>query len=575
MVSGNFIRQRPAPFDPVDIPRPETDRSAASGTPAPATAPRRVTRRGWLLAVPGAALLLAWMYALTVHANSAAVNSDGATVVLQGQAVASGNVLLHGWILSLDSWWTLDVAFYALATAVTGVRGDLLLAGPALIAGLVVIVGAVIARRGRRGAAAAAGMVTVAAVLALPTHTLATYLMCGPIHVSTVLYALVAFLGLRRNHFGWGWLMAVLLLAAGMLGDLQMLLYGVVPALVAGFAAAARRRSIRAGSAAVSAAVCSVVLALVVRALVVALGGFTLGATNRMASAHQVLESVTHLALVWGQLLGLGDSINGSGGVPFALQSVHIVVAGLLATTLTTGIVRLLRGVWHGTVPPDPPGPTSGDEPEPWRLDDLLVVAIIASTLNIVILAASATGSLRYLTGSVIFGAVLAGRYVTLWWSADHPAVQRRTAVAVGAFATACFLAASAVQLSQPAPSPPAVRLAAFLESHGLTSGVGDFWAASLTTVESGNAVSIRPVGPGPDATLEAYNKGDDPGWFAGHSFQFAVYPSTTAASSTTEVSLRTASATWGRPSTTYDVAGYVVLVWPHPVTVTRYEPRI
>ena len=164
----------------------------------------------------------------------------------------------------------------------------------------------------------------------------------------------------------------------------------------------------------------------------------------------------------------------------------------------------------------------------------------------------TSTGYLRYLTASVIFGAVLAGRYVTLWWSADHPPVQRRTVVAVGAIATACFLAANAVQLSQPAPGPPAVRLAAFLESHGLTSGVGDFWASSLTTVESGNAVAVRPVVPGPDATLEAYNKGDNPGWFAGHSFQFAVYRSTTAASNPTQVSLSTASATWG--SSVHDV---------------------
>jgi len=574
MVPGTFLRQRPAPFDALDESPPEVDRSVPSGPPRPATTSSRVARKGWILAVPGAALLLAWMYALTVHANSTSVNSDGATVILQGQAVASGNVLLHGWVLSLDSWWTLDSVFYGMVTAVTGVRGYLLLVGPALIAGLVVVVGAAMARRGRRGTAAAAGMVTVAAILALPTHTLATYLMNGPIHVSTALYALVAFLGLRRNHIGWGWLMAVLLLAAGMLGDLQMVAYGVGPALVAGFAAAARRRSIRAGGAAVSAAVCSVVLALALRALAVALGSFTLNAEDRPTSAHRMVENVTHLATVWAQLLGLGDSINGSGGVPFGLQLVHIVVVGLVAVTLTAGIARLLRGAWHGTVPPDPPGRTSGNDPEPWRLDDLLVLAVIGSALSFVILAASTTGYLRYLTASVIFGAVLAGRYVTLWWSTDRPSVQRRAAVAVGTFATSCFLAASVVQLSQPAPSPPAVRLAAFLESHGLTSGVGDFWVASITTVESGNAVSIRPVVADRDATLEAYNKGDVPGWFAGHSFQFAVYPSTTEASSPTQVSLRTASATWGRPSTTYDVAGYVVLVWPHPVTVTRYEPQ-
>ena len=163
-------------------------------------------------------------------------------MILQGRAVASGNVLLHGWILSLDSWWTLDVAFYGMPLRSSGVRGDLLLAGPELIAGLVVIVGAVlIARRGSGRSRGSEWSPSLHPGIA--THTLATYLMCGPIHVSTALYALVAFLGLRRNHIGWGWLMAVLLLAAGMLGDLQMVSYGVGPALVAGLAATARRRS--------------------------------------------------------------------------------------------------------------------------------------------------------------------------------------------------------------------------------------------------------------------------------------------------------------------------------------------
>jgi len=575
IVSGGVVRQAYELDDLAADPRPVVERAGDDELAVPSAGPSSKQRRGWLLALPCVAVLMVWMYALAVHANSLLVNSDGATVILQGQTVASGNVLLHGWTLSLDSWWTLDVAFYSVATAVAGIRPVLLIAGPALIASLVVVVGMVIVRRGRRGPAAFIGMLTVVAVLALPTHLLATDLMCGPIHVSTALYALVAFLGLRRNRVGWGWIMTVVMLAAGMLGDLQMVSYGVFPVLAAGLVAMTRRRSIRAGTPAVSAAVCSVAIALVVRQLVVALGGFSLGATNRAASADQVLQNVTHLLPVLAQLVGLGDSIDGTGGVPVALQAVHVVAAALLIATLAAGIVRLLRGVRYGTAPGDPPGPIRGLEPELWRMDDLLVVATVGPVLNFIFLAASTSGYQRYLTATVIFGSVLAGRIVTLWWASDRGRVLRRWAVGIGVLSIGCFVAASGVQLSQPAPSTPAARLASFLESAHLTSGVGDFWAASITTVESGGTVAVRPVVPDSDGKLEAYNKGDVPGWFADQSFRFVVYPRSNSPTSPTQVSLRTAVNTWGRPSKVSDVAGYVVLVWPHPISVTNYDPRL
>ena len=163
----------------------------------------------WLVGASGAAALSVWLYVISVHANSAVVTSDGATVVLQGKSVASGNFVLQGWNLSFDSWWTLDVVFYALATAFVGVSHELLFAVPAVIAALVVMAGVLMARLGHRGAAALAGSATVLAVLALPTHVFAYYFLSRPVHVSTALYALAAFLGLRQSRFGWGWLVAL------------------------------------------------------------------------------------------------------------------------------------------------------------------------------------------------------------------------------------------------------------------------------------------------------------------------------------------------------------------------------
>jgi hypothetical protein len=523
----------------------------------------------------GTTVLMVWMYSLAVHANSTSVDSDGATVILQGQAVATGHVLLHGWTLSLDSWWTLDVVFYALATAVVGVRPVLLLAVPALIAALVVLMGIVMSRRGRQGGAAIAGSITVLAVLALPTHALAANFIVGPIHVSTALFALAAFWGLRRGRLGLGWLIAVILLAAGLLGDLQMLSYGVIPAVIAGLVAMARRRSISAGSATVSAGVASVALALAIRKLVVLLGGFQLGATNSTASPHQLLLNLERLLPNLAELLGLDNSSYGTGGVPVALQTVHVIVAALLALSLVKGVVRLVGGAWRGSTPSEPAGSLNGQEVDPWRLDDLLVVATLGPVVDFVVLSRDSSSYVRYLTAAVIFATILAGRFVTLWWARPHRGNLQARVLFVGAITTACFLAASGLQLSQPAPPSAISPLVSYLEAHHLTLGVGDFWAASITTVESSGKVKVRPLVPTPDGMLEAYNKGETPGWFDGKLFQFVVYPESNGPASTINVSLLTASKTWGAPASTYSVAGYTILQWRHPITVTAFQPRL
>ncbi len=520
-------------------------------------------------------MLSEWLYVLSVHANSAVVSSDGATVVLQGKAVASGNFVLHGWNLSLDSWWTLDVVLYALATALAGVKLELLFAVPAVIAALVVMVGMSIARRGHRGAAALAGSATVLAVLALPTHAFANYFIAQPIHVSTALYALVAFMGLRQARFGWGWSVSVVFLAAGLLGDLQMASYGVVPALLAGFVAMRRRRSWRAGWPAVAAAVCSVLLALGVRRVVVALGGFTIGATNRAPSMHQMWANLTHVPIQLAQLFGIADTSQGTGGVPLVLEAVHVLAALLLIFCFVAAVVGLMRGVLRGHLPGGHPGTPATGELEPWRLDDLLVLGTIGCFFNFVYLSHSSSGSLRYLTASVIFMSILAGREVTRWWAKPRRAEARRRAKALAVVSIGCFLASFGLQVRFPVDNPPIAGLVAFLEARNLSSGVGDFWAASLTSVWSNGKVNIRPLVPNADGVLEAFNRGETPGWYVGQRFQFVVYPTSTGANATNGVSYLTASKTWGIPTRTYSTSGYEVLLWSHPIEVTHYEPLL
>ncbi len=571
----------------------------------------------------GAVAVVTWLWVLTHHVNGAAVSSDGATVMLEADAVLHGNLVLHGWWLSLDSWWTLDVVVFAAAMGVVVSYPALLLVVPALVAGLAVVAGVVLARRGQRGAPAWAGSLLVVGVLAFPGHPLATQFLASPWHQTTILYALAAFIALRRGRFGLGWALAVVLLGAGMLGDLMMVAYGTVPVALGGVVAILRRRSLRAGAAPLTAAALATAGAYLVRVLTAALGAYRLGPTNPRAGVTEALHNLhllVTLALpgMWGvrSVSGLG-----SGGAGPAIHAAHLVGFCAVAAGFLFALWSLLRGALAGRVPGESAvagGATGGagragaesgtarssegigragteggwaagtrrraagarsvrppaGEAEPWRLDDILVIAAFGPALSYVVLALTPSPAyFRYLTATVVFATIAAGRMLTRWWSQTPAATWRRAAEVVAGVTLAGFVAGSGLQLARPAATSPEPTLVSFLRSRHLSVGVGDYWAASITTVETRGAIRVRPVVADPSGQLEAYNKGPVRSWFAGVGFQFLVFHGNGGYGG---VDLPHAEKTWGPPAHVYSVdhGAYTVLTWSHLVHVTRYAPR-
>ncbi|HET9070439.1 MAG TPA: hypothetical protein VFN60_00880 [Acidimicrobiales bacterium] len=532
----------------------------------------------WLLAAVGVAALVTWLWVLTRHINAAGPNSDGATVVLQAEAVLRGNVLLHGWWLSLDSWWTLDVLVFAVVAGIFGPHPALLLVVPALIAGLVIAAGVILARRGQRGAAAWAGGAVVVGILAFPGHVLASLFLVGPWHQTTTLCVLAAFIALRRGRFGPAWVLGVLLLAGGMLGDLMTAAYGAAPLALGGVVAVLRRRSLRAGAAPLAAAVTAAVAAYVVRAAAAALGAFRLGPTNPRAGATELPHNLHQLVtLALPGLFGIRSVAElGAGGVDRGLRAVHIVGLAVVAAGLLWALGSLLWGALAGRVPSEPSRPVARSEAEPWRLDDVLVLATFGSAASYVLLALNTSPAyFRYVTATVVFATVLAGRVVARWWASGLPARRWRwTAQLAAALTLGAFVAGTGQQLAQAAPVNTEPALITFLEAHHLTVGVGDYWSAAITTVDSGGRVRVRPVVVDAHGHLEGYNKGPVRSWFHGVAFQFVVFRGGAGFGG---VDLPHAEQTWGPPAHIYlvDHHAYTVLTWSHPIHVTRQEPRL
>jgi len=554
-----------------------TRETGARGLAARVVRPRTVA-----FIVCGAVLLaglVTLLYAASVHAVPG--NSDGATVILEGQAMSAGHVTLHHWFLSFDSFWGVDAPLYAIAVLLVGVRPELLNLVPAVIAAAVVVVGMWIARDGRRGWPGAAGALVVFALLALPSHALATFYLQGPLHVGTALWCLLAFVLLCNGRSRWRWALAVVLLTAGSVGDLQTAAFGILPVGIAGLVTAARERRWRAGIWGTTAAVAPVVLALVVREVAKIVGTFTVNKSNPTATHREMLTNLK-LAVTYGdKLLGVGSTDFGSGGVPSPLLAVHVLAALAILAGVVAATVSLVRGVLRGMpgAPGDPglPGGSAsidarvgrdGRGPASWHLDDVLVLAFFGDIAVFVILTPAANPAFaRYLTAAVIFGAVLAGRLAARVAAAIASGWARGAATAAAAaavVATLCFAASTGYTLAPAAPVQPALGLGQFLAAHDLRSGIGDYWSASIVTVESRESVEVRPV-TAPFGRVVSYTRNSSSTWYKRHTFQFLVYNTALPFGG---VDSQSATATFGPPAHIWSVNGYLVMAWSHPITV-------
>ncbi|MHB8245721.1 MAG: hypothetical protein ACYDGN_10280 [Acidimicrobiales bacterium] len=504
---------------------------------------------GGLAAVVGLFILLE---AASAHAFPP--NSDGATVILEAQAMLHGKAMLQGWAISLDSFWTVDALWYIAGIVLYGLHPVLLYAVPAAIAVAVVVVGVVMATQERKGAAKIVAGAAVVTLLALPSHALAYFYLRGPLHVGTGLWCLVAFLCLRRGTYGWRWAVAVIFLAAGMLGDLQTLALGVVPIAFAGITAMARTREWRKGMPLVIAAAGSCVLAEVVRHLAMAIGTFSIAPANPIATVPQMIRNVKHGLHEAVLMMGVGSSYYGLGGEPTLLSYVHaigllVVLVGLFGTAvaLVWGILRGRQSVV---------GPSSEAA---WRLDDQLMFASFASPAAFLILAvAPDIQYARYLTTGIIFASILAARVLGRVVQQIRRPMLGRALAAVGLATTCCYAAGVGYNVSQPEPGSSAAQLATFLEAHHLYDGIGSYWSASIVTVESGGRVAVRPVISPRGHVLVRYSR-NSAGYWYGKNLHFLVFQ---PGAPWGNVGWNTAINTFGHPSRVYKEGSYRIMVW-------------
>jgi hypothetical protein len=424
--------------------------------------------------------------------------SDGASNALEAWDLLHGNALLRGWALTDVSFYTTELPEYAAVELARGLNPGALHVAAALTYTLLILLAAFLAKGRARGAEGWARALIAAGVMVAPQLGDGVHvLLAQPDHVGTQVLILLTFLVLERAPRRWYTPIAVwALLTVAIVADKITIVDAVVPLAFAGLLHAIRTRQLSAQRFELSVAVAAgaaLATAQPLLTLISRIGGFTMMPVQTALSAPGALPG--HLSLAWHGILSLYGA-----EVTTAPPGPQTVLAWLHAPGIALAVAAFAVTAWHVPSHRDFTG-------------DVLAVGIVVNLAGFVASVIPATPfDTREIAALLPFGAVLAGRVfgsrlaapVTVRARVPRFRLPRsRPSVAALAVAGAFQLAALGYGAAQPAASDPEQALAGWLAARGLTTGLGTFTDANLTTLDSGGAVRVLAVSwvrPGPPA---------------------------------------------------------------------------
>jgi hypothetical protein len=485
------------------------DRCADEAVPgAPPSWWRGPRRRLGLLALAAACAGLAVLYfrqSLTVP-----LTSDAAGNILQGQAMAQGNVLLRGWWSSDVSFYSTELLEYALVAAIRGLSPNIEHICGALTYTVTVLLAALVARGRARGAAGycRAGIAIGISLAPTLTGSIGLYLQ-NPNHAGTAVPVLVLLLLVERaegpapGRPAGRWLVPVAacaLLMAADVGDELTLAIATVPLggicvirLLAsrGLGDADRGRAQRPlDGSLLAAAAASAVLAWLANPAIRALGGFVLRPVSGVAVAP-LSQVPTHANLLW-QAIIIMFGAHQPGTSP-EMSSVHVLLV-LMQALHVVGLVLAAAGLAAGIA--------SLRSRRADRATQVLAASILVLLAFGVFTTLVRSHSYYHEVGALMpLSAALAGRVLVplarRWLPARPRSVQVAT-LALGAW-LALTVAEVGYTATWPASQSPQQAVADWLVSHHQRDGLSGYWQATSTTVTSGGQVLVAGITlPGP-----------------------------------------------------------------------------
>ena len=476
-------------------------------------------------------------------------NSDEANILLMANDMLHGNLMLHGWSVSDVPFITTELPQIALLVWMFGLHLNTAHIAAAVTYTLVVAVAMLLAKGKARGWAAVARMALVLGIMLAPQPGVGVFVVIFSVgHIGTALPVMLTWLVLDRLGRKWYVpLLVAVLLGWALTADPLVLVIAIFPLLavclvriVSALAIGAKEGGVRGLRAAAlgrwfevllaAAGGIGYLIAWVAGQFIKNSGGFlqqpvpyALDATrtwfwHSQVVVHGLLE-MFGAYFVPGQAINYlkpgGDFLSGPG------------LSGLDQAIALTHLVGVVLAVWGACAIARRFFFRDAD-----FVSQLLLAGIVANlAAYIPSTIANATAlNVREIAPVLPFAAVLAGRMLGDRLVAGPlatirlPRLRRLAAAPAPAHSLRVRLIAAPLvvlfgwycyglfqQADTPAAPDPLTNVAAFLEKYHLTYGLGGYWEASVLTVETGGAVTVRAVTP---ACLQPYQWESKQEWY-------------------------------------------------------------
>ena len=485
-------------------------------------------------------------------------SSDSAAISLQAWDMWHGNPILSGWWLSDECLYVIDLPLNVVIEMVVGLRPVTVHLMAGVLYTSVVLLAALLARgraRGREGIVRA--LLAAGIMLAPSAHLGSRVLLAGAGHLGAEIAVLAAFLVLDRAPQRWWAPVTVgILLTWAQVNDVQATFAGAAAVAVAcgvracGEVARWQRppRERWYDASLVVAALVSFGLAHLIVSGIHAAGGFYLpGPKNGLGFAPisalpaQSWDTVYNVLILFG-----ADFIGQPMGISAVFALLHLVGVALGFGALWMGV----RGFFT-------------------RMDRVNQT-LVAGTIFILI-----AGAFGLYSGPVIgahdiipvlpFCAVLAGRLF-------GPRLVSLRLEPVLAAGLVVMLAALGYNDIQPKAVPPSTQLAAWLEDHHLTSGLGGYWESNITTLDSGGRVRVvSTVNNG--TTAQPYESSAE--WFNPAKYQANFIVSYSRSTDPSPVKPSVVRAWYGPPAHVYQFEDYTIMVYDYNLLTRVTVPAL